>query len=497
MKTDILFIHPGNHRRNYQDLSLEFTAIATPAWTLLLAGYARNNGLSVALYDVNVMGWDSTLPAELLERYNPQLIVIMVYGHNPSASTQTMPAARMIAADIKASGSKIPIAMGGTHPSALPERTLREEPIDFVIQGEGAYTVRNLCSALRGDSALKDVPGLWYRHEGTPRLGAEPQLVKDLDSEMAEYPWDLLPHLDKYRAHTMHCFQYFRDSKRDDFLDVRTPYVALSTSLGCPYSCHYCCTSSLFGKPGIRYWKVDTVLGWLDTLINQYGVKHIRLDDELFLLKPERVEEFCDKIIARGYDLNIWVYGRVDTIPDHLLAKMRKAGITWICLGIESGNEQVRAAVNKNISSDIRQVVAAIQSHGIHVLGNYLFGLPEDSMASMQETLDLAIELNTEFANFYSVMAYPGSKLYDEAVGQEGALPETWEGYSQHGYLAQPLPTKHLSAEQVLTFRDLAFARYHSRPRYREMIMQKFGPRVIDHLHRMQSVQIRRKLLEQ
>lgn len=496
MKTDILFIHPGNHRRNYQELSLEFTAIATPAWTLLLAGFARNCGLTVGFYDVNVAGWDSSLPAELIERYDPQLIVMMVYGHNPSASTQTMPAARMIATDIKNFRGDILMAMGGTHPSALPARTLLEEPIDFVIQGEGAYTIRDLCRALKGETALDKVPGLWYRQGGNPCQGSAPLLVQDLDTELGEYAWDLLPGLDRYRAHTMHCFQYFSDSGREDFLDVRTPYAALSTSLGCPYSCHYCCTSSLFGKPGIRYWKVDTVIGWLDTLVNRHGVKHIRFDDELFLLHPQRVEEFCNKVIDRGYDLNIWVYGRVDTIPNLLLDKMRRAGITWICLGIEAGNEQVRQGVNKRLGKDIRQGVAAIQAHGINVLGNYMFGLPDDTMETMQETLDLAKELNTEFANFYSVMAYPGSVLYDEAKNIAGALPESWEGFSQHGYLAQPLPTKHLSAAQVLGFRDRAFDEYHANPRYLEMMERKFGARVIEHLQRMMAITIRRKLLE-
>jgi radical SAM superfamily enzyme YgiQ (UPF0313 family) len=294
----------------------------------------------------------------------------------------------------------------------------------------------------------------------------------------------------------MHCFQYFRDSSRPDFADVRSPYAALSTSLGCPYSCHYCCTSSLFGKPGIRYWKVDTVIDWLDELVNRYGVKHIRFDDELFLLNPQRVEEFCDKVIAREYDLNLWVYGRVDTIPDRLLDKMKRAGITWICLGIEAGNEKVRKGVNKKIGRDIRQAVAAIQAHGIHVLGNYMFGLPDDTMETMQETLDLAIELNTEFANFYSVMAYPGSKLYDEAAGTPGMLPESWEGFSQHGYIAQPLPTMHLTSAQVLHFRDQAFDSYHSAPRYQEMMELTFGQRVREHLTRMLTVTLQRKLLE-
>lgn len=496
MKTEILFIHPGNHRRNYQDLSLEFTAIATPAWTLLLAGHLRKSGISVALYDVNVEGWDAAVAGELIQRYNPGLIVLMVYGHNPSASTQTMPAARMIAQDIRNLHRDIPIAMGGTHPSALPERTLVEEPIDFVIQGEGAHTVRQLSYSIQSGSALDQIPGLWYRDNGTPKAAAPPRLVQDLDSELADYAWDLLPDLNRYRAHTMHCFQYFRDSSRPDFADVRSPYVALNTSLGCPYSCHYCCTASLFGKPGIRYWSISTVTSWIDTLVTRYGVKHIRFDDELFLLDPKRVEAFCDSVIERDYDLNIWVYGRVDTIPDRLLEKMKRAGITWICLGIEAGNEQVRLGVNKKIGKDIRQTVAAIQAHGIHVLGNYMFGLPDDTMETMQETLDLAKELNAEFANFYSVMAYPGSKLYDESLGQ-GVLPDSWEGYSQHGYIAQPLPTKHLTAAQVLRFRDQAFDDYHTSPRYLEMMERTFGPQVIEHLNRMMLVKIRRKLLDE
>jgi hypothetical protein len=120
MTTDILFIHPSNQKRTYQDLADEFTAVATPAWTLLLADSCRNKGKKVFIYDVNVNGWDDKLPEELESKYNPELIVIMVYGHNPSASTQTMPAARQIVLDIKYHNSEIPIAMGGIHPSAIP-----------------------------------------------------------------------------------------------------------------------------------------------------------------------------------------------------------------------------------------------------------------------------------------------------------------------------------------------------------------------------------------
>jgi hypothetical protein len=92
-------------------------------------------------------------------------------------------------------------------------------------------------------------------------------------------------------------------------------------------------------------------------------------------------------------------------------------------------------------------------------------------------------------------MAYPGSRLYDDAVGHEGVLPDTWEGFSQHGYLAQPLPTKHLTAEEVLQFRDQAFSQYHSHPRYLEMMEEKFGACVTEHLQRMLSITLKRNLL--
>ena len=159
MNTDILFIHPGDHKRTYQDLSKEYTAIATPAWTLLLANYARKQGFQVAIYDVNVEGWEPQVAEELILKHNPRVIVMMVYGHNPSASTQTMPAARKIAKDIKSYNKNIPIVLGGIHPSALPDRTLREEVIDFVIQGEGAQTIVGLIKYLKGATDIGNVKG--------------------------------------------------------------------------------------------------------------------------------------------------------------------------------------------------------------------------------------------------------------------------------------------------------------------------------------------------
>lgn len=496
MSTDILFINPGNHKKTYQDLSKEYTAIATPVWTLLLANYIRNKGYVTAIYDVNVEGWGENAAKEVIGSYSPELIIMMVYGHNPSASTQIMPAAGKIARDIKKYNKDILIGMGGTHPSALPERTLMEEEVDFVIQGEGSYTIEGLVDYLKGKKAIKSVQGLWFKNNGSVYFTSPAAIIENLDEELSDYAWDLLPDLNSYRAHNMHCFRDFENSKTSDFSDVRSPYVAMNTSLGCPYSCHYCCINATFGKPGIRYWSLDKVSSWIDTLVNKYKLRNIRFDDELFILSPKRVERFCDLMIGRGYDLNIWAYGRVDTIKESLLEKLKKAGINWICLGIESGNEKVRNAVNKNIKKNIKDVVKMIQAHGIYVLGNYMFGLPEDDINTMKDTLRLAMDLNCEFANFYSVMAYPGSRLYEWASRHEGYLPKDWKGFSQLGYETQPLPTRYLSAKEVLRFRDEAFYKYHTNSIYLDMITARFGKKVRDHIEKMLNVKIRRKILE-
>lgn len=495
MSIDVLFIHPGDQKRSYQSLSEEFTAIAPPVWTLLLANYLRNRDYTVAIYDVNIEGWDQKTPNNLLTKYDPELIVLMVYGHNPSASTQTMPAARIIAKDIKNYNKDIPILMGGTHSSALPERTLKEEPVDYIAQGEGAYTIEGLLKYLKGRAEITDVKGLWYRENGSPTLASPAQTIEDLDGELDGYAWDLIPALSNYRAHNMHCFQYFSQSEKEDFSDVRSPYAVIYTSLGCPYSCHYCCIHAVYGKPRIRYWSLEKVVSWVDLLVNKYEVKNIRFDDELFILSPNRVSTFCDMITDRGYDLNIWVYARVDTVNDSLLKKLKKAGINWICLGIESGNAKVRANVNKNIKKNIKDIVKKIHKSDIYVHGNYMFGLPEDSIETMEETLNLAIELNCEFANFYTVMAYPGSKLYEWVSEKENYLPEHWSGFSQLGYETKPLPTKYLTASQVLRFRDRAFYTYHSNPRYLKMIREKFGESVQKHIEKMLSIKIPRKIL--
>jgi anaerobic magnesium-protoporphyrin IX monomethyl ester cyclase len=489
-RIDVVLVNPGSLKAVYQDLGRNLSAIEPPSLAGLFATYLRRKGMSVEIVDAPALNLDPAQAAKLVhENFSPALVVIVVYGFQPSASTQNMPAAGATARALKELDPGLRIMMTGTHPAALPERTMREEAVDFVCDREGPDTIQATVQAIKaGTTNFRGIPSLWYRVAGVVMSNPAGELMDDLDGEMPGVAWDLLP-MDRYRAHNWHCFEHIED---------RQPYASLHTSLGCPYKCTFCCINAPFGKPSYRLWSPDRVIEDIDVLVGKYGVKNIKFVDEMFVLNRNHVFGICDRIIERGYDLNIWAYARVDTVKDEFLDKLRRAGFRWLALGIESGSKHVRDGVEKGRfgATEIMKVVRKIQDAGINVIGNYIFGLPDDTHETMQETLDLALEANCEFANFYCAMAYPGSKLYELAVKNGWQLPETWIGYSQHAYESHPLRTDALTSAEVLAFRDKAFQRYFSSPSYLALVQRKFGDPVVSHLGDMAKVGLRRKLLE-
>lgn len=484
---DLVLVNPGNRKQTYGGLADSLSGIEPPFWCGLIAGFIRQRGYSVKIIDAdaeNLTPWQTT---EKIAELNPILVAIIVLGTNPSASsTPKMTVVREILNEIKRKAPKIKVTLAGLHPSALPGRTLKEEDIDFVCQGEGFYTILKLLEVLQSGKDPKDyqIEGLWYIRDNKTISNPPPPLIRNLD-ELPFVAWDLLP-IDKYRAHNWHCF---------DDINKRQPYAVIYTSLGCPFRCSYCPISAFYGKPGIRFRSPEKVVEEIDLLVKNYKVRNLKIMDELFTVRVKRVMHICDLIIERGYDLNMWAYARVDTVNETLLQKMKKAGINWIAFGIESASKEVREGVSKKFNQNkIKKAIEMTHSAGIYIIGNFIFGLPDDSFQTMQESLDMAKELNLEYVNFYVSMAYPGSKLYQDALRGGVKLPEKWSGYSQYAEETLPLPTKYLSPADVLRFRDNAFVEYFNNPEYLKLIREKFGVNVVEHIKEMCKHKIRRRI---
>jgi len=247
----------------------------------------------------------------------------------------------------------------------------------------------------------------------------------------------------------------------------------------------------------MRHWDPNFFLDELQFLCEN-GVKTIRLSDEMFFLNKKFYVPILKGIIDRGLKLNMWAYARIDTIREDQLELFKKAGVNWLALGIEAGNQNVRLDIDKGRFKEvnIREVVRLIQSYDINVLGNYIFGLPEDTIETMQQTLDLAIELNTEHANFYPCQALPGSPLYFEARKNNWDTPKIYEEYAFYSYKCKPIPTKYISGKDVLEFRDNAFQKYFNNNQYLDLVEKKFGLQHRENVKEMTKVKLRRKILE-
>ena len=483
MSLDLLVVNPGAAHGIYGPLGNELVAIEPPLWTRILAAHARDKGYDVDILDAEALGMGGAEAAREAAKRKPRLVCVAVYGHQPSASTQQMWGARQFCLEFVPL-SAAPVVMVGGHPSALPRLTLEEEIVDYVAMGEGPATVEGL---LAGHDE-KDIPGLvWSGANGDVNINKAAPLFHPDD--LHGNAWDLLP-MDRYRAHNWQCFGN---------LSKRQPYASVFTSLGCPYRCSFCCINAPFDSNKYRMRSPAAVVEEITGLHLHYGIDTFKITDEMFVLNEKHYTAICEGLIAAGLGdkINIWAYARVDTVKPDTLALLRRAGIQWLALGIESGSAHVRdGAMKKLRQSDIIGTVRTIQDAGINVIGNFIFGLPDDDEKTMKMTLDLAIQCRPDFANFYSAMAYPGSALYKQAIEKGWTLPETWRGYSQHNDDCRPLDTEHVSGKTVLAYRDEAFRKFFSDRGYLDHVFDKFGAEAEDHVHKMLSYRLKRKLLE-
>ena len=496
---DVLIVAP-NAANLYQELKHDFAAKETNIWAGLLANAVRTKGFGVAIYDMEIEMPSSDQFVQDVESYNAKLILFVVTGQNPNASTAAMSGAVLAAEMLSDINTKV--AFVGPHVNALPIETLQKHDcIDIVFTNEGVYALLNLLSTDLSETALKSVNGIAYRQNDelniNPPEGVVPQEL--LTQDLPGVAYDLMPPLDKYRTSSWHANYIDED---------RSPFASIYTSLGCIYKCEFCMiniinrdnnsplkVASDFNR--FRFWNPEFTIKQFDYLAEQ-GVKQIKVADEMWVLKPKHFMNLCDLLIERDYGFNIWAYTRIDTVKPQYLEKLKAAGVNWLAIGIEAGNQEIRREITKGKFEDIniREVTRMIQDAGINVCANYIVGLGHDNWDTMQETLNLALELNAENHNIYAATSLPGSPLYMKAKQEGWELPNN---YSEFGFLSYdhiPSRTYNLETKDVLAFRDYAFKALFENPRFLSMIQNKFGDAAIDNINRMNSIRLKRKILE-
>jgi anaerobic magnesium-protoporphyrin IX monomethyl ester cyclase len=504
----VLFINPDSSSKAYQDLAEVYAAIEPPTWSLLLAETCRSKGFDVGILDCDAEKLSLHESVQRVIDSKARLVVFVVYGQNPNSGTTSMIGALALAKAIKQAQINTKICFVGSHTSALPMEVLAYDSVDIILQNEGVYALLNLLKS-NLDSDLQAIKGIGYKKKGPggfliPTLNPPERIVPQerMDEDLPGYAWDLLPFqrkpLDLYRAHFWHA--EFDHAKR-------TPFAAIYTSLGCQFACDFCMinivnrTDSSDGvdashSKGMRFWSPQWVAREMKKLAN-LGVKTLRISDEMFFLNKRYYVPILENTVAEDFGFNMWTYSRIDTVRKDALELFKKAGVNWLALGIEAGSQLVRQEVSKGSFKEvnIRDVCKTIQEADINIISNYIFGFPEDTMETMQQTLDLALELNTEMANMYPCQALPGSPMYHIAKKNGWALPGTFEGYAFLSYESQPLPTKYVGSAEVLKFRDEAWQKYFTNSAYLNIVESRFGQQQRSNVEDMSKIKLKRKIL--
>ncbi|NJM35227.1 MAG: radical SAM protein [Rhodomicrobium sp.] len=506
---DVLFVNPDSSLDAYQALAKTYSAIEPPTWALLLAQSCRAKGYGCAILDCDAERLSLAESVRRISEARARLAVFVIYGQNPNSGTTGMIGGARLAKAVKDAHPETKICFVGSHTSALPKEVLALPAVDIVLLNEGVYALHNLlASDLAGD--LKAIRGIGYKAEDgagriRPVLNPPERVVPQerLEIDLPGMAWDLLPYrekpLDLYRAHFWHAgFDHAR----------RTPFAAIYTSLGCNFSCDFCMINIVnradngdevdsSHSRGMRFWSPDFMIGELEKLA-ALGVKTLRISDEMFFLNRKFYRPLLEKIVERGLDFSMWTYSRVDTVREDALELFKQAGVDWLALGVEAGNQTVRQQVSKGSFKevDIREVCATVRGSGINVISNYIFGLEHDTHETMRQTLDLALELNTEMANMYPCQALPGSPMHTRAKAEGRPLPDSFAGYAFLSYDAQPLPNANLTSADILRFRDEAWQTYFNNPAYLALVERKFGAEQRRNVEDMARIRLKRRLLE-
>ena len=506
---DICFLVSSSGKKSYQKLSENYSAIETPTWALLLAESCRSVGFEVKIIDANAEGLSHNKILSKIESYNPRILCLVVYGQNVNAGTSNMSGAVDITNYLKKSNVSYPIAFIGSHAQALPKETLeKEKNIDIIFTNEGVYALRNLLKLENFlPDNLKTIKGIGFRDSNFINITLPEKVVptERMDIDLPGYAWDLLPYKNKpfdlYRSPMWHA-EY--DLKK------RTPYASLQTSLGCVFKCEFCMINLInrndtdevgvaSNYSNMRFWSTNFIIKEFEKLI-EMGVETIRIVDEMFLLNPKYYVPLCEKLakLNKKDKLRMWSYSRIDTVKRlDILKLVRKAGIKWLAIGIESGDKAVRLEVAKGKFEDVdvKDVINKIHDADINVMGNYIFGLPGDTKETIKKTFELSKELCTAGWNTYTAMALPGSQLYKDALKKNYKLPDTYEGFSWYSYETQPLPTDSLKPEEILEFRDKSFKEYHTHKPFLDKIEKTFGKKAAANIKDMTKVNLKRKIL--
>jgi len=417
-----------------------------------IAAVLRENGYEVRVVDAYVNGYNLPQLMDIIGQFQPDLIGMSVL--TPSSEV-----VYEISKNIRATFPAMIIVMGNLHATLFCEDILAKNYADFIVHGEGELTTLDLVKTLERQGNLENVHGISFKKNAMIINNPLRPHIEDLDS--LPFPaWDLFP-MEKYST-----------DPRTEVKKNAVETLILATR-GCPNQCTFCSSRterSLGSKYRMRSPK--SVVDEMVYMNRRYGGEVFSFMDLAFPLVKNHAVDFCKEIIMRGLEKKFkWVTEcRVKPLDEETLLFMKQAGCMRVCFGIESGNNETLKMLRKNFTiDDVRRAVKLAKKSKLEVDGMFMIGLPGESEALVNETINFALELDLRYAIFNIFVPYPGCDLYNTLKAEGKIRFGKWSDFTSYPTYAGGKPVyvpDHLTHDQLMNLQKQAMRKFYLRPRF-------------------------------
>lgn len=417
-----------------------------PVWLAYATGALEKAGHEVRLIDAPANDLDLSACLQIAKDFQPELLVL-------DAATGSIYNDIQVGVALKGISPGAFLVFVGTHVSALPEESLALDPaIDAVVRGEYDYTLRSLAEALAAGTDLRLVAGLVFRDQDHLVRNADAALIEDLDE---------IPFVSEvYRRH-LDLKKYFNPN-------ALYPLVMIVSGRGCRQKCTFCVyPQTMFGHR-YRVRSVNNVVDELEYISTQLPeVRGVFFEDDTLVSDKARCRELSEEILRRRLKISWSTNARADVDKQTLLV-MKRAGLKTLCVGFESGDQQLLDNISKGTTIEgMKQFVKDAREVGILVHGCFMAGLPGETRQSLGKTLQLAKELNPDTAQFYPIMVYPGTKAFKWYTENNCLVTQDFSKWlTPEGLHNTVIQLPNLTSAQLVAWCDDARRQFYLRPSY-------------------------------
>jgi radical SAM superfamily enzyme YgiQ (UPF0313 family) len=373
-----------------------------------IAAYLLENGIDVSIVDPEIEGLD----LDEIQGMQPDIVGIPAY-------TEEVLDAAAIAKGVKEICPGTIVVVGGPHPSAIPEETLKEfGSFDIAVVGEGEFALLDI--ALK--KPLEMIPGIAYRDGASIRQNQARHEISDINS-LPLPAWHLY-YLNAYRGGGLSS----GFAKKNRLLEL-----PVEGARGCPYGCAFC--FRIAGRR-VQIRSPKRVIDDVARCVHEFKAERIYFVEGTFAVNRRLAIEVCDEIMNSGLQREItWSAGpRVDTVDFELLQKMKGAGCDFLGFGVESGDPQILKLIGKNTSTEQAiEVFKMCKKLGIKTEANFIIGLPGETNESISRTIELAKRLEADYANFAILVPFPGTEVYKMACDGPGDIKVKSKDWKLYG----------------------------------------------------------------